>query len=205
MKIRLTRFIEAYYGNPKGIFGLWIGEKMVKQHQPETFWTIDLIKLQPNDKVLELGCGAGFAIQLLQNQLTDGHVIGIDLSKTMVRSATIRNKKAIKSGRAEIRYGSAEEIPYPNSSFDKVFSIHSIYFWDDLPRSINEIFRVLKPGGSVIITLSYGKGGVVYNHIQNMIDQQIIPCMLRVGFSNTNQIIGPDSRVFNTVAVTGVK
>jgi ubiquinone/menaquinone biosynthesis C-methylase UbiE len=205
MKSRLTRFIDAYYGSPKGIIGLWIGEKMVKQHQPETLWTIDLIKLKPNDKVLELGCGAGLAIQLLQNQLTDGHVTGLDLSKTMVRSATIRNRKAIKSGRVEIRYGNGEEIPYPNRSFDKVFSIHSIYFWDDLPKSINEIFRVLKPSGLVIITLSNGKEGVVNNHIQNIIDQQIIPCMLRVGFSNVNQIKGPDSRVFNTVAVAGVK
>jgi len=46
---------------------------------------------------------------------------------------------------------------FQDGCFTKVFSIHSVYFWDNLPETISEIYRVLKPEGTIILTLCAGK------------------------------------------------
>ncbi|HET7579580.1 MAG TPA: class I SAM-dependent methyltransferase [Bacillales bacterium] len=197
----ISDFIESQYKKPKGLLGLYIGEKMVRQHQPETFWTVKLLDPQQDDKLLELGCGAGYAMKLLLKQSNVNQVVGVDLSQTILQSAMMRNQKDMKSGRARLVQGNVNQIPFRDGHFTKVFSIHSVYFWEYLPGTISEIYRVLKPSGQVIITFCNGKDGETWGDIE----QQVIAFMRQAGFKKVELQKGPDSRQFHTVAVIGEK
>jgi SAM-dependent methyltransferase len=98
-------FLAGQYGHPTGLVGRLLGERMVRQHMAETAWTISLLNLQPKDQILELGFGAGRAIELIAAQAVNGHVFGVDLSQEMMRSASRRNAKAIKAGQVVLCHG----------------------------------------------------------------------------------------------------
>ena len=202
---RVKGFIDNQYRKPKGLIGTYIGEKMVRQHKPETLWTIDLLNIQQSESVLELGCGAGYAMKLILKQNIVGKVVGLDLSPTVIRSAMIRNKKALNNEKAELIQANVKSLPFEDAQFDKVFSIHTIYFWDDISATVSEIFRVLKPGGVFILTFCDGENGEIWDEISRLIDEQLIPIMKNKGFFDVALVKGPNSRQFHTVAVSGKK
>lgn len=198
-------FIDSQYSNPRGVLGMYIGEKMVKQHGPETLWTIELLKLQQDEHILELGCGAGYAMKLLLEQSAVSQIVGLDISQPVLRSSTIRNRDALRKGRAKLVQSDVSCLDFQDGSFTKVFSIHSIYFWEDMPKTISEIYRVLKPKGTTILTFCDGKNGETSNDIKDIIEQQVIPIMCNNGFKNIEILRGPNSREFHTASIKGEK
>lgn len=197
--------IDKQYGHPQGLLGTYIGEKMVRQHKPETLWTIELLNIVAGERVLELGCGAGYAMKHILHQTLAEQVVGLDLSPTIIRSAAIRNKKALKADRAKFVHANVNKLPFQDCHFDRVFSIHAIYFWDDLAPTLSEIHRVLKPGGYFIITLCDGKGDEIWEDIKRLIEDSLIPVAKHIGFLDVELLQGPTSRQFHTVAVVGHK
>ena len=201
--------LDGQHGHPKGIIGYMLGELMVRQHVIETEWTISLLKLQPEDDVLELGFGAGRAIELVAAQVSKGQVSGIDISQAMVRAANRRNARAIKAGRVTLHHGDLTNLSFPDNQFDKVFSIQTLYFWSNPTHVLSEIFRVLKPEGTLVITLSTGK--IDANEVtgleqyQQLLEEQIVPTMKEIGFTQAIIEQGPASRQFKTTAAIGVK
>ncbi len=147
------RFIDGQYRRPSGVVGRFIGRRMARDHRPENLWTVQLLNAQPADHILEIGFGPGLAIQELAKVVRQGRVAGIDFSRTMVRAAQRRNVAAIKAGRVELTYGEAANLPFEASSFDKVFGIHTIYFWHKPQDTLREVWRVLRPGGMLAITV----------------------------------------------------
>ncbi|MDQ0970473.1 ubiquinone/menaquinone biosynthesis C-methylase UbiE [Neobacillus niacini] len=202
---RVKGIIDNQYRKPKGLIGTYIGEKMVRQHKPETLWTIKLLNIQQSESVLELGCGAGYAMKLILEQSIVGKVVGLDLSPTVIRSAMIRNKKALNNEKAKLVQANVKSLPFDDEQFDKVFSIHTIYFWDELAATLSEIFRVLKPGSVFILTFCDGENGEIWDDISSLIDEQLIPIMKNKGFFEVALVKGPNSRQFHTVAVSGKK
>lgn len=202
---QINERINRNYGNPKAIVGWYIAEKMVRQHQSETRWTIELLKHSPDAKVLELGCGSGFACKLLLNQSKFTEYVGIDISPTSILTATLRNKKAIQRGVVQFIQCNVKELPFDDECFNEVFSIQSIYFWDNIPKVISEIHRVLKKGGHLVVTLSNGKDGEGWETVEDLLDKQVLPSMKQYGFSEIQKLIGPDSRGYHTLTVVGIK
>lgn len=194
-------FIDQQYGKPQGILGVYIGEKMGKQHRPETEWTIDLLSPHQEDHILELGCGAGYAIKLINEKFNVNVIAGLDISKTVIQSARIRNRKEIASGKVRLIQGNVKHLPIDDNSFSKVFSIQSIYFWDDISETIAEIYRVMKPGGTILLTLSDGESDKKWEGISNMINHDLIPIMDRCGFIDIEKIKGPVSRKYHTLTI----
>jgi ubiquinone/menaquinone biosynthesis C-methylase UbiE len=205
MKKRLIDLVDEQYRTPKGLLGVYFGEKMVHQHRIETWWTLELLKLKDNDCVLELGCGAGYAVKKALRDSNVKKVVGFDLSQTALASARFRNRVNINNNRAEFVFGNVKSLPFQDGMYSKVYSIQSVYFWDSIQDSINEIYRVLKPGGSLIITLSDGKNGIPWTNIQRMLLEELIPIMKIRGFKNIDLLEGPLSRGYNTVAIVGNK
>jgi ubiquinone/menaquinone biosynthesis C-methylase UbiE len=147
------KMIFAQYRRPTGLLGRWIGQRMAQQHVAENEWTVRLLDAQPGDHVLEIGFGPGLAIQKLLQQVPQVQIAGVDYSQTMVNAARQRNLKAITEGHADLRYGDAANLPFADTVFDRVYSIHSIYFWPRPLYTLREIRRVLKPGGILILTI----------------------------------------------------
>jgi SAM-dependent methyltransferase len=144
-----TKYIDGQYRRPTGLVGRWIGRKMAEQHLPENRWTVDLLDVQPDDHILEVGFGPGIALEMVLQH--GARVSGVDFSPTMVDAARRRNRHA--AGRIDLRHGDAEKLPFDDSTFDKAFSIHCIYFWKTPLQPLREIHRVLKPGGILILTV----------------------------------------------------
>nr|WP_239454190.1 class I SAM-dependent methyltransferase [Bacillus suaedaesalsae] len=178
---------------------------MVRQHKLETVWTIELLNLQPKERVLELGCGAGYAINLILEHNAVEQVVGLDISPTVIKSARKRNKKAIEENRAILVQGNVQSLPFPERSFDKIFSIHTVYFWENVYKTLSEIYRVLKPGGTFMITLCDGKDHEKWEGVQLKMEQEFLPSAKQLEFNNIQLIRGPISRGFHTVALTGTK
>jgi ubiquinone/menaquinone biosynthesis C-methylase UbiE len=149
----LARLLDAQYRRPSGLLGRWIGRRMLDQHRPENLWTVSLLDVQPTDHILELGFGPGFAIAEVAQRATQGRVAGVDFSPTMVGMARRRSAAAIRAGRADLRCADAAGLPFEDASFDKAYSIHSIYFWPRPVEALREIRRVLKPGGLLVMTI----------------------------------------------------
>ncbi len=147
------RIIDRQYRRPRGLLGRYIGERMGRDHRPENLWTISVMQARPTDHVLEVGFGAGFAIQALSRIVSQGRIAGVDASKTMVRVAQKRNSQSVAQGLVDLRLGLAAHLPFEDDSFDQVFSIHSIYFWPRPRLALKQIYRVLKPGGTVTLTV----------------------------------------------------
>ncbi|UOQ44881.1 class I SAM-dependent methyltransferase [Halobacillus salinarum] len=202
---RVGKQLEKHYGKPKGVIGWYMGEKMIRQHKPETNWSIELLDLQKNEDVLEIGFGAGYALKRIAEKSTVRKVIGIDSSKTLLRSSTFRNKRKIKNKKVTLYKGSVDNLPFNNQFFSRVLSIHSIYFWEDLQTSMVEIYRVLRPGGFVLITLSDGKDGKTWEAINSKIEDELIPSMKRINFKNVKVERGPSSRGYHIISVTGCR
>ncbi|WP_102262611.1 class I SAM-dependent methyltransferase [Mesobacillus jeotgali] len=202
---KTREFIDRQYKTPKGIIGTYIGEKMVRQHKTETNWTLELLNVQKGDRILELGCGAGYAIKLLLKKDLTQEIVGLDISPTIIRSAQFRNKKAIKEKRAKLVQANLNKMPFEHEHFNKVFSIQTMYFWTDIDSTLSEVFRVLKPEGVVILTFSDGKEDETWEGIRGITENQVIPYMKNAGFNDVALIKGPDSRGYHTVAVRGTK
>ena len=210
VKQHLEGLWNQQYRSPSGIVGWLAGERMVRQHRPETVWTLNLLEIQPTDTVLEVGCGAGQAIKLAAEKAGDGHVMGIDLSEVMVRIATRRNAQAVQAGRVALAQGNMTALPFEDQHFDKIMTIHTFYFWSEPSQVLRELYRVLKSSGRVVITLSTGKinarGEVeVWPPLQSALEEQVLPGMQREGFQVVRLERGPNSRQYTSVAVIGEK
>jgi len=139
------------FGRPKGILGRLGGIVMVRTNQKCAAWVIDLLGIQPNDSVLEVGFGPGVGIELLARLVSGGYVAGIDPSEEMIEQAKARNVKAIERGRLDLRYGSAESLPFEGNTFTKALAINSMQVWPDAVAGLREMQRVMKPGGRIAL------------------------------------------------------
>jgi SAM-dependent methyltransferase len=101
----------------------------------------------------------------------------------MVRQATRRNAVAVETGLAELLCASAERIPYPADSFDKVYAINSLQFSADLPRALQEIGRVLKPAGVVSVAVQPRLPGATERRV-DAVDAALQSSLREAGFSS---------------------
>jgi ubiquinone/menaquinone biosynthesis C-methylase UbiE len=84
-------------------------------------------------------------------------IAGIDYSEDMVKLASDINRKLVESGKAEFKQGYASSLPWADNEFTVVAAIEVFFFLNETEKTINEIFRVLKPGGRVIIEMAYNR------------------------------------------------
>ncbi|GIV59350.1 MAG: hypothetical protein KatS3mg043_0439 [Rhodothermaceae bacterium] len=111
--------------------------------------TITRLDLRPESHVLEIGPGNGaFAAEVLR---TAHHYTGLDWSPAMVGEAEKHNRALVASGRATFLRGSSDHMPFPDDTFDRAFSINTLYFWEEPRRHAAEIARVLRPGGLFVL------------------------------------------------------
>ncbi len=115
------------------------------------------MNIQPDDFVLDIGCGGGMAIREIAKITTNGFVAGVDYSETMVRQALKHNSSAVCATRVEIKNGSISNLPFKDEAFDKAYAIESFNFWSDPISGLKEVYRVLKPGGLIAVATGWSK------------------------------------------------
>ena len=125
------------------------GRLMNRHNAKLNAFAVQQLNLTSSDRVLEIGFGGGVTLPLLIKQA--GFVGGVDRSLDMVKRAKAIFSDAVSSGRAEFRQGTVEALPFEVSSFGKVCTVNTVYFWSSLDAGFLEIHRVLSPGGRVVV------------------------------------------------------
>ena len=99
--------------------------------------------------LLDVGCGGGHLLLDLARAHPGWRLTGLDLSADQVRRAGKRAREL--AGRITFITGSAQDLPFPDASFDAVVSVCSIKHWPDALRGLSECLRVLRPGGVLVV------------------------------------------------------
>jgi len=130
--------------------GLGRGEGMIEGHIDVTEQIIDKMGLRPDDRVLDLGCGIGWATRLMAPLVPKGVAIGVDLSDEMIERA----RKVDSSSNVFYFNGAASALPFNPGYFNKVLSIESLYYYLDIPAALREVYRVTATGGRVFFMVN---------------------------------------------------
>ena len=136
---------------PVGLGGKIMVAMMNLGHSPVARWGLRFLELTPDAKVLDCGCGGGANIKRLLKKCPEGIVKGIDYSPVSVEKSKRLNAKAISEGRCCVLEASVAALPFEDNKFDVVTAFETVYFWPDLPQCFREVYRVLKPGGTLLI------------------------------------------------------
>src|SRR5688500_8700668 len=137
---------------------------MEKGHRPVGQQAIELMAIPLDARVLDVGCGSGWATRLMAEKAREGRVIGIDIADEMIDLA--RNSSTSFSN-AEFQVGSAERLPFGDAEFTHAFSMESLYYYADISLALREIKRVLKPGALFVTVVDLYK--------ENLASHQWIP------------------------------
>jgi SAM-dependent methyltransferase len=125
------------------------GEGMEKGHRPVGEQAIDLMAISAGARVLDVGCGSGWATRLMAEKASNGRVVGIDIADEMI---TLARETSSSFANVEFQVASAEKLPFADGEFSDAFSMESLYYYADMLAALREIKRVLKPGG-VFVTV----------------------------------------------------
>jgi ubiquinone/menaquinone biosynthesis C-methylase UbiE len=105
----------------------------------------ELLRPGPGEVILDAGCGTGvFTLDMLS---CGARVVGLDLSLSMIRRA----RQKARSSRLRIISADILHLPFPENSFDKAVSITALEFIPDGRKAVNELFRVTRKGGTVVV------------------------------------------------------
>lgn len=113
-----------------------------------------LLAAGPGERVLELGCGTGRALEALSRAvLPDGRAVGVDLSEGMLARARAHLAGAPGERVVELVHADATRLPFEAASFDAAFASFALELFDgpEIPRVLAELVRVLRPGGRVVV------------------------------------------------------
>ena len=156
---KIDRTTEA--GNPRrpeGDAGRAMLARMNESHAKLVEWGLSHIDLSTDDTVLDIGCGGGNTLARMAEHVTKGHLVGIDYAEASVEASRAFNAELIEAGRMEILHGSVEHLPFADGHFDAVVTVESFYFWPSPEKSLAEVARVVKKGGTFLLLAEiYGR------------------------------------------------
>lgn len=198
-----------------GRFGDWLTDRRARRpsgaqarttyrdptyHRPNFKAILNKLKLTPEDRLLEVGCGGG---ALLNEALRSGcKAVGIDHSSEMVKLAQESNSAAVRDQRLDIREAKADHIPYPDDSFTCAVMTGVFGFLDDPVKVMGEIYRTLKKDGRLIVfTGSPKTRGTIAapepmaSRLHFHEDEELKQYAMKVGFLDVN-VERPDLSIY---------
>jgi arsenite methyltransferase len=130
------------------------GEGMEEDHWPITRPALEAMRIVRDEKILDVGCGAGWLSRALARGVPKGRAVGMDISDEMIRRA---RAASVEFDNLVFVVGEVAEIPWESNFFTRAISVESAYYWPDPAKGLREIHRVLDDGGSAWIVINYYK------------------------------------------------
>jgi SAM-dependent methyltransferase len=175
--------------NPSGLFGRFVMSVFFDIGNAKlNNFVYEILSIEKDEKLLEIGSGTGKLTKKILKEIDKGFVESVDFSEAMVSVSRRRNKSYINKGKANIKKGDFNEIPFKDNAFNKVFTVNTIYFLEDPYIMIKKIYKILKPEGRLVIGFeqnNYMKDNRLDNEVFNYYSPEDIEKMLKgSGFNN---------------------
>jgi len=151
MEEDFVKSVAAQLREPEGELGQQVAEKMNESNAQMNREAIRLLDLQNGDRVLEIGMANGNFIPELFNSYPTIQYTGVDASPSMVADAMLRNEQLMHVDKVKFLRAVARDLPFPDDSFEKIFTLNCIYFWDQPAQELSSIHRVLKTDGIFLV------------------------------------------------------
>lgn len=147
-----SEFFSKQAQRPNGLFGKLIMSLIFsKGNAALNKITYELMSVQKDDKILEIGFGTGNLINIMAKHINKGMIEGLDFSDTMFSIAQKKNKKYIMNGKVKLFNANFDEIILEKDNYTKVCSVNTIYFWENPDKTINKIAEILKSKGKLVL------------------------------------------------------
>ncbi|MDR0263669.1 MAG: class I SAM-dependent methyltransferase [Sphingobacterium sp.] len=139
---------------PNGTAGIGIADMMNETNIKMTLHSIDQLNIIDHEVVLELGHGNCKHLPFVLEQKSGVIYYGLEISELMNKEAEQINRQYVNRQVAFFHLYDGLKIPYDDNYFDKMFTVNTIYFWDNPLLLLSEIYRVIKPNGILNITFA---------------------------------------------------
>ena len=167
---------------PTGRVGRFLIRAMNIRHSQMTNWGLSHLSIGKQDTILDIGCGGGGTVHELAKIATNGKVYGVDFSDESVMVSRMTNRRLVQMGHVEIQQSSVSCLPFSDSMFDLVTAVNTHNYWPDLVADMQEILRVLKPDGKLIIIGSVYEGGKYDKRNQKYVE------MIEIAFPSIKEL-----------------
>ncbi len=148
------------WSKPSGWGGRLSVWSMNRRHSKLTDWGLEHVTIAAGDTILDVGCGGGRTVAKLAARSGSGRVHGIDFAPASVVVARRTNRAAIALGNVAIEQASVEALPFASETFDLVTAVETHFWWGDaLGNGMRDAWRVLKPGGRMVVIAEFYRGG----------------------------------------------
>ncbi|MFB6093218.1 MAG: class I SAM-dependent methyltransferase [Haloquadratum sp.] len=154
-------------------FDAWAAEGrdrgMEERHWHTAKHALARMPVESDETVLDLGCGSGYAGRALRETTDAERVYGLDGAPEMARNA----RSYTDDPQVGYLVGDFEDLPFADDSVDHVWSMEAFYYASDPPRALEEVARVLRPGGTFYCAVNYYEENVHSHEWQERIDVEM--------------------------------
>lgn len=150
MEEKDLKILAQNLANPQGEKGIEIGEMMNATNIGMTLESIKTLLIEDGEHILEIGHGNAGHLKNILDKAKELKYTGIDISETMNKEA--RNLNVEFKDQAEFILYEGKKLPFEDEVFDKIFTVNTVYFWENPVEFLNEIYRVLKDNGTFVLT-----------------------------------------------------
>ncbi|MDQ2056289.1 class I SAM-dependent methyltransferase [Halobellus sp. H-GB7] len=151
-------------------FDTWAAEGrdrgMEERHWHTAKHALARMPIESGDTVLDLGCGSGYAGRALRDTQDAGRVYGLDGSPEMAHNA----QSYTDDPNVAYLVGDFDELPFADDSVDHVWSMEAFYYASDPEHTLEEVARILRPGGTFYCAVNYYEENVYSHEWQERID-----------------------------------
>lgn len=152
MEQKDLKILAQNLANPQGEKGVEIGEMMNATNIGMTQESIKTLLIEDAEYILEIGHGNAGHLKSILNKAKDLTYTGIDISETMRKEA--QNLNIEFKDQADFILYEGRKLPFEDEVFDKIFTVNTVYFWENPVEFLNEIYRVLKNTGTFVLTFA---------------------------------------------------
>lgn len=154
MKQEELQAIASQLKNPSGEKGIEMANMMNETNINMTRHSIQNLNISKENKVLELGHGNAGHAAFLFEQADNLKYYGLEMSELMFQEARQMNRNFVSQKQAFFSLYDGNKIPFEDEFFDKIFTVNTIYFWQEPEKLLLEIYRVLKSNGNFCLTFA---------------------------------------------------
>ena len=148
-----TKALAAQLRKPTGEHGNQVAEFMNKGNRGINLHALAELDASDNDRILEIGMGNGHFTSRIVKGNSNIKYRGIDYSDDMVNLSKELQSELITDHDVDYLCGEASSLPFKAGEFNKIFTVNTLYFWEDLCSTLQELLRVLDEGGIAVLAV----------------------------------------------------